>query len=82
MTIEEVARRDPSGAVLRIQTIFEKTLNGNFSRTGKSISLKIGTLYQENMTIEEVARRDTPLSRSPDTDDFRKNFEWEYLENR
>ena len=33
------------------------------------------------MTIEEVARRDPPSCGSPDTDDFRKNFERECLEN-
>ena len=39
-------------------------------------------LYQENMTIEEVARRDPPSCGSPDTDDFRNKFEWEYLDNQ
>ena len=34
------------------------------------------------MSMERVARRDTPLSGSPDTDDFRKNFEWLYLERQ
>ena len=39
-------------------------------------------LYQENMTIEEVARRDPPSCGSPDTEVFGKKFEREYLDNQ
>ena len=45
-----------------------------------TIWLKFRVLYQENMAIEEVAGRDPPSSCSPDTEVFRKNFEWEYLD--
>ena len=80
--MEEVARRGPRRAVLLIQTIFGKILSRYISRNSRSVWLKIGTLYQENITKEEVARRDTSSSGSPATDDFRKNFEWEYLDNQ
>ena len=62
--------------------MFEKALSENISRTGKFSFLKIGTLYQENMTNEEVARREFPSSGSPDTDNFRKYFESEYLDKQ
>ena len=80
--MEEVARREPCRAFLLIQTIMEKTLSGYILRNSRSVWLTIRTLYQENITIEVVARRDPTSSGSPDTDDFRKNFDWEYLENR
>ena len=61
-------------AVLLIQTIFQKTLSGYISRNSKSVWLRIRTLYQENITIEEVALRDPASSGSPDTDDFPKKL--------
>ena len=64
----------PRWAVLLIQTIFEETLRGNSWKTGKTFCLKIRILYQENTTIEEVARRDPPSSGSPDTEVFRNTF--------
>ena len=75
---EETPRR----AVLLIETIFEKTLTGYISRNSKSVWLIIRTLYQENITIAHVARRDAPSSGYTDTDDFREIFDWVYVKKQ
>ena len=62
--MEEVARRDPpSGGSPDTDDFPKKTLSGNILRTGKFMYLKIRTLYQENMTIGEVAGRAPPVER-------------------
>ena len=73
---------NPSRAILLVQTIFEKILSVYIWRNSRSDWLIYRTLYQRNLSMEKVAQPDAPSSGSPDTDDFRKNFELEYLENR
>ena len=63
----------PRRAVLLIQTIFEKTFSEYISRN-RSVWLKIRTLYQENITIEEVAWREPSSSGSPDQTIFKKTL--------
>ena len=58
----------------------DKTLRPNIFIKGKFIILKIQILYQENMTLEEGARREPSSSGAPGTDDFRKYIECVCLE--
>ena len=50
--------------------------------TRRNFWLKFPILYQENMTIEEVARQCRPLSVTPDTEILRKISRIECLVNQ
>ena len=44
--------------------------------------MKIQQTYQENMTLEEVARQSRPLSESPNNSIIRKMFKQKYFVNQ
>ena len=69
-------------ALLLIQKFFERNSNGNISSARMSISLKFRILYQEHMTIEEVARCGHSSCCSPDIEIFRTKFNREYLDSQ
>ena len=57
-----------------IQMILEKALSWNIFLSGKFIFLNIKTLFQEKMTLEEVARGDPTSKGAPDKYDLRKKL--------
>ena len=60
----------------------DETLRPNIFIKGKFIILKIQILYQEDMNLEEGARREPSSSCAPEKYDFRKNLESVYLERQ
>ena len=78
----EEARRDPPLSGSPDTDDSRKSFELEYLLTGKFTSLKIQTLCQANMTLEEGARGDPPSSTAPDTYDFRKKFESVYLEKQ